>query len=98
MITGLLFTLAQKSSVVARDTTSEGGVSPPFHLALPAAQPPAKVSRNLGRVTQIVSAGLAIIGLVMLGLGALEWAFDPAAGLHIKTALPKFTLPVGVSS
>jgi hypothetical protein len=92
MITGLLFTLAQKPPVAANDRNAEGRHFPP---------PPTKKIKapyDVVRLTQIVSVFLTVIGVSLLSVGAATWSFDPAHGLNIQTAVLSFTLPVGVFS
>lgn len=96
MITGLLFTLAQ------RQTPTEGRAFPgkamnPAHGSGKKALSPSggdvvvKLARSSG-------VALALIGLMLLGVGGVEWSFDPANGLNIQTAVISFTLPAGVFS
>jgi hypothetical protein len=92
MITGLLFTLAQKPPVAANDKNPEGRHFPP------APTKKVKAPHNLVRLTQIVSVILTVIGVSLLSTAAASWSFDPAQGLNIQTALLSFTLPVGVLS
>jgi hypothetical protein len=96
MITGLLFTLAQ------RQTLTEGRAFPgktlnSVHDGVKKTLSPSggdvvvKLARSSG-------VALALIGLMLLGAGGVEWSFDPANGLHIQTAVLSFTLPAGVFS
>jgi hypothetical protein len=96
MITGLLFTLAQ-----ARPK-DEGRSFPSQQLATKPA--------SLVRIEQPASGGgiiklartsgivLGLIGIALLGVGGVEWSFDPVLGLKIQTAVLSFTLPAGVFS
>ena len=96
MITGLLFTLAQGRA------KEEGRPFPTKELAAKPAtlirfEKPAggggiiKIARTSGIV-------LGLIGLALLGVGGVEWSFDPVLGLKIQTAVLSFTLPAGVFS
>ena len=92
MITGLLFTLAQKPPVAANDKNPEGRHFPP------APTKKAKAPHNIVRFSQIVSVILTVIGVSLLAAGAASWSFDPAQGLNIQMAVLNFTLRVGVLS
>jgi hypothetical protein len=92
MITGLLFTLAQKPPVAANDKDAEGR-----HF-LPSTTKKVQAPYNVVRLTQIVSVILTVVGVSLLSVGAASWSFDPAQGLNIQTAVLSFTLPVGVFS
>jgi len=96
MITGLLFTLAQ------RQAPAEGRPFPSKTVAAPTsgATRPVNASGGDAIVKLARSSGivLALIGLALLGAGGVEWSFDPATGLNIQTAVVSFTLPVGVFS
>jgi hypothetical protein len=96
MITGLLFTLAQKNPVAANDTSTEGRHFPPKPPKRVKA--PIKAPVNVVRLTQVVSVFLAVLGVGLLGLSTLNWSFDPASGLNLQTAGLHFTLPMGVLS
>lgn len=96
MITGLLFTLAQ------RQAPAEGRAFP--GKALNPQTGPSKqtlipssgdVVVKLARTSGVV---LALVGLTLFGAGGVEWSFDPAIGLNIQTAVVSFTLPAGVFS
>jgi hypothetical protein len=91
MITGLLFTLAQKPAKPANENGAEGRHFPP---------PSTKKSKrtyDVIRLTQKVSLALALAGTAMLIAGVANWSFNPATGLHVRVAALNFTLPVGVS-
>jgi hypothetical protein len=92
MITGLLFTLAQKPPVAANDKNSEGRHFPPSSTKK------VKASHNVVRLTQIVSVILTMIGASLLSVGTASWSFDPAHGLDSQMVVLSFTLPVGVLS
>lgn len=92
MITGLLFTLAQKPLDVANDTKGEGRHFPP------ATPKKVKAPYNIVRLTQVVSLILTVFGVGLLCLGSLNWSFDPAFGLNVQSAGLSVTLPVGVLS
>jgi hypothetical protein len=92
MITGLLFTLAQKPPVAANDKNAEGRHFPP------SSPKKVKASHNVVRLTQTVSVILAVMGVSLLSIGAASWSYDPAHGLNIQMAVLSFTLPVGVLS
>jgi hypothetical protein len=96
MITGLLFTLAQ------RQAPAEGRAFPSKALnthsgaqKLTLIPTSGDVVVKLARTSGVV---LALVGLVLLGVGGVEWSFDPAIGLNIQTAVVSFTLPAGVFS
>jgi hypothetical protein len=93
MITGLLFTLAQKAPVAANDHKGEGRHFPPV-----AKSKKVKAPYNVVRTTQTLAAVLTLAGLALLSFSTSNWSFDPAGGLHIQTAVLSFTLPVGVFS
>jgi hypothetical protein len=99
MLTGLMFSLAQKPIVAANDV---GGKAPSDGRAFPPRPPhvPQKTRKRVRflRVTQIVSVLLAVAGLTLLALGATEWSFHPGGELRVHTALISFFLPVGASS
>jgi hypothetical protein len=96
MITGLLFTLAQKHPVAANDTSTEGRHFPP---KLPnKVKAPVKAPLNVVRLTQVVSVFLAVLGVGLLSLSTPNWSFDPAYGLNLQTAGLHFTLLLGVLS
>jgi hypothetical protein len=97
MITGLLFTLAQKQPLPAHDDQASDHQSEGHHF--PAAKPKkVKAPINIVRLTQIVSVILTVFGVGLLSLGSMSWSFDPAFGLNVQTAGLCFTLPVGVVS
>lgn len=96
MITGLLFILAQ------RQAPAEGRAFPAKALnthsgaqKLTLIPTSGDVVVKLARTSGVV---LALVGLVLLGVGGVEWSFDPAIGLNIQTAVVSFTLPAGVFS
>lgn len=92
MITGLLFTLAQRPPPAANDRSTEGRQFPPTPVKK------VKAPQNLVRLTQILSVALAALGFGLLGFASSNWSFNPAVGLNIQTAVVNFTLPVGVCS
>ncbi|GIU66536.1 hypothetical protein [Candidatus Phycosocius spiralis] len=96
MITGLLFTLAQgRAKEEGRPFPTKALAAKPATLV----RPEKPVSR--GGIIKIVRTSgvvLGLIGLALLGLGGVEWSFDPVLGLKIQTAVLSFTLPAGVFS
>jgi hypothetical protein len=98
MITGLLFTLAQKPLQAANDTTSAKETKAEGRRFPSPTKQRSKAPTNIVALTRNVSLALTVLGAILLGVGAADWSFDPAAGLHIRTALVSFTLPVGVLS
>lgn len=92
MITGLLFTLAQKQPSPATNQEGDGQHVPPAKVKK------VKAPLHIVRLTQIVSVILTIFGIGLLSLGSMSWSFDPAIGLNVQTAGLCFTLPVGVFS
>lgn len=96
MITGLLFTLAQRQ-VPAEGRAFPGKASTPKAGASKLALIPSSgdIVVKLARTSGVV---LALVGLALLGVGGVEWSFDPAIGLNIQTAVVSFTLPAGVFS
>jgi hypothetical protein len=96
MITGLLFTLAQ------RQAPAEGRAFPSKALQAKAAAPKLALIPTSGdivvKLARTSGAVLALVGLLLLGVGGAEWSFDPATGLNIQTAVVSFTLPAGVFS
>ena len=89
MITGLLFTLAQKPPIAANDTKDEGRHFPP------STPKKAKTPYKIARFTRNISLALTMIGAALLSLSAANWSFNPAHGLSIQTSLIRFTLPTG---
>ena len=96
MITGLLFTLTQ------RPTATEGQAFPNK-----TARSEAKSTQNKGpagaadtvvKLARISGLALALVGFMLMGVGGVEWSFDPASGLNVQTAVINFTLPAGVFS
>jgi hypothetical protein len=98
MITGLLFTLAQKPLQAANDMPSAKDMKAEGRRFPSPAKQRRKAPTNIVALTRNVSLALTVLGAILLGVGAADWSFDPAAGLHIRTALVSFTLPVGVLS
>ncbi len=96
MITGLLFTLAQ------RQAPAEGRPFPGKSLNAKAGAPKQTLIPSSGdvvvKLARTSGVVLALVGLVLLGVGGVEWSFDPANGLNIQTAVVSFTLPAGVFS
>jgi hypothetical protein len=92
MITGLLFTLAARAERQAVEKTGEGN---PF----PQPPPPKPEPQNdVVKVAHVAAGALTLTGLALLGIGGLDWTFDPAIGLKVQTAFISFTLPAGVFS
>ena len=92
MITGLLFTLAQRPPPAANDRGDEGRHFPPQHIKK------VKAPHGWVRLTKVLSIALAALGIGLLGFASSNWSFNPAVGLTIQTAVVTFTLPVGVLS
>ena len=102
MITGLLFTLAQKPPVPANDTPSndtpsndtlgEGRHFPPTPAK------PAKAPYKVVRLTQIVSVILTALGLGLLSFSVMNWTFDPVHAPSLHTAVFNIIRHVGVFS
>ena len=96
MITGLLFTLAQ------RQAPAEGRPFPGKTLAPKPSNSKLALIPSGGdvvvKLAQTSGVILALVGLALLGVGGVEWSFDPATGLNIQTAVVSFTLPAGVFS
>jgi hypothetical protein len=90
MITGLLFTLAQKPIAPANDTKAEGKHFPP------STKP--KTRQRLVTMARSGAVVLAVVGGALLLAAFSNWSFDPAVGYHIQTAGLKFTLHTGVCS
>jgi hypothetical protein len=90
MITGLLFTLAQKPIAAANDPKAEGRHFPP----------PTKprTRQNLVSAARAVSMVLAIVGASLMVAAFSNWSFDPDVGYRIQTAGLNFTLRMGVCS
>lgn len=95
MITGLLFTLAQKPIVAANDPKFEGRHFPP--ATKPQANRP-KSRQHLVIAARVTSAVLAVIGAALLVAAFSNWSFDPDVGYRIQTAGLNFTLRIGVCS
>ena len=96
MITGLLFTLAQRQAPAEGrpfpvKAANASGTGANRSLTPASGDIVVKLARTSGFV-------LALVGLVLLGAGGVEWSFDPASGLNIQTAVISFTLPAGVFS
>jgi hypothetical protein len=96
MITGLLFTLAQKPLVPANDRHFEG-------RTFPKSVTPKAKKRLSGDTILVATAGtvslvLALAGAVLLMAAFSTWSFDPAGGLHVQTAGLTFTLFSGAVS
>ena len=95
MITGLLFTLAQKppapSSFPANDIMSEGRHFPPTVTN------PVKAPYNIVRLTQVLSVILMVLGLGLLGLSSANWTFDPVQSPNIQTAFFSLIHNVGAA-
>jgi hypothetical protein len=96
MITGLLFTLAQKPLVVANDSGAEGRPFP--RSAMEKAKKAKARAGTLVAVATTISLVFAIAGAALLAGASSTWFFDPASGLHIQTAGLNFTLSLGVAS
>lgn len=90
MITGLLFTLAQKPLQPANDVKVEGRHFPPSTKL--------KARPNLVSMARSISLALAIVGAGLMVAAFTNWSFDPAVGYHIQTAGLTFTLQMGVCS
>jgi hypothetical protein len=90
MITGLLFTLAQKPIVAANDLKAEGRHFPP----------PTKprTRQNLVTTARAVTVVLVAIGASLMVGAFANWSFDPKVGYRIQTAGLNFTLRLGVCS
>jgi hypothetical protein len=96
MITGLLFTLAQKPLVPANDLCAQGR---PF----PKSVTPKAKKRPSGDTVLVATAGtislvLALAGAALLMAAFSTWSFDPAGGLNVQTAGLTFTLFSGAVS
>jgi hypothetical protein len=96
MITGLLFTLAQKPLEPANDSNAEGR-SFPRSTAEKAKRIKARTN-VLAVSAATISLLLAIAGTGLLAAASSTWFFDPASGLHVQTAGLTFTLQLGVCS
>lgn len=103
MITGLLFTLAQKrpvpppipapisAPIPANDTKAEGRHFPPTVTK------PVKAPFNIVRLTQGLSVILMVLGLGLLGLSCANWTFDPVQSPTVQTAFFSLIHNVGVA-
>jgi hypothetical protein len=97
MISGLLFSLAQRAPVAANDRSAEDRSAEGRHFP-PAPVKKVKAPADLVRLTQTISVILTALGLCLLLIGTSDWSFNPAQGLKVQTAVLSFTLPVGVVS
>ena len=94
MVTGLLFTLAQRRiGTEGRSFPNQALASKPTTLSV--------VPKNGGgetmlKITKATGVILGLTGLALFAIGGVEWSFDPALGLKIQTAVISFTLPTGV--
>ncbi|AMS30152.1 MAG TPA: hypothetical protein DIU09_10550 [Hyphomonadaceae bacterium] len=96
MITGLLFTLAQRQAPAEGRAFPSKALTPKASASKLALIPSSgDIVVKLARTSGVV---LALVGLALLGVGGVEWSFDPAIGLNIQTAVVSFTLPAGVFS
>lgn len=96
MITGLLFTLAQRQAPAEGRSFPGKSLSAKTGTSKQALIPSSgDVVVKLARTSGVI---LALVGLALLGVGGVEWSFDPATGLNIQTAVVSFTLPAGVFS
>jgi hypothetical protein len=96
MITGLLFTLAQRQTPAEgrafRGKALNANSSAPKLAQIPTS---GDVVVKMARTSGVV---LTLVGLALLSVGGVQGSFDRAIGLNIQTAVVSFTLPAGVFS
>ena len=96
MITGLLFTLTQGRAATEGHTFPNKAAR--SEAKSKQTKGPARAADTVVKLARVSGLALALVGLMLMGVGGVEWSFDPASGLNIQTALISFTLPAGVFS
>ena len=97
MITGLLFTLAQRDAAGAQLGPANAPEAEGRAFPRTVEKPP-RTGEGVMRVALVSATICAALGAALLAFGGVEWTFDPAIGFKVQTALINFTLPVGVRS